>query len=110
MGNPGKGFRLAAAIAAASMVAVAPASALVRYMVQGMTCADVQGAVERDGSAILYRQAGQSGVPLYDLYVAREASCQPGQTTIRENIPTADTTKCPVAKCVDQNRFGGSNR
>ncbi len=107
---PGKGFVLAAAIISASMAVLAPASALVRYMVQGMTCADVQGAVERDGKAILYRQASQSGVPLYDLYVANQQACQPGQTTIRENIPTADTASCPVAKCVDQSRFGGNNR
>lgn len=102
----GKGFIFAALL----LLMPGQASAMVRYMVQGMTCADVQGAVKRDGSAILYRQAGQSGVPLYDLYVANQSACQPGQATMRENVPTADTKSCPVAKCVDQNRFGANER
>ncbi len=106
MRTTGKGIVFAALLS----LMPGQASAIVRYMVQGMTCADVQGAVKRDGSAILYRQAAQSGVPLYDLYVANQSACQPGQATMRENVPTADTKSCPVEKCVDQSRFGGSNR
>jgi len=96
----------------AAIVALIPveASAIVRYMVQNMTCAEVQDAVSRDGVAVLYRKAGQSGVPLYDRYVADESFCPGGQDTIKESVPTADTKACRISKCVDESRFGGSNR
>ena len=95
-----------------AIVALTPAeaSAVVRYMVQDMTCAEVQDAVSRDGVAILYRKAGQSGVPLYDRYVANESFCQGGQNAIKASVPTADTQSCRVSKCVDESRFGGNNR
>lgn len=83
------------------------AHAIVRYMVQEMTCAEVQESVGRDGIAILYRKAGAAGVPLYDRYVANRSFCQPGQDLIRESVPTADTASCRVSKCLDESRFGG---
>ncbi|MEP9388032.1 hypothetical protein [Mesorhizobium sp. KR9-304] len=86
------------------------ASAIVRYMVQDMTCAEVQDAVNRDGVAILYRKSGSNGVPLYDRYVANESFCQAGQDAIKESVPTADTRSCRVSKCMDGTRFGGSDR
>ena len=57
-------------LAMAALFSIAPfdASAIVRYMVHGMTCAEVQEALDRDGIAILYRQ-GESGVVLYDRFV-----------------------------------------
>ncbi|MEW9808314.1 hypothetical protein ABUE31_20175 [Mesorhizobium sp. ZMM04-5] len=96
-------------IALTVLLALAPlqASAAVRYMVQGMTCAEVQGAVKRDGVAILYRKGSGSGVPLYDRYVADKSFCQAGQDTIAEAVPTADTQNCRVYKCLDGSRFGG---
>lgn len=96
----------------AAILALMPveASAIVRYMVQDMTCAEVQDSVSRDGVAILYRKAGNEGVPLYDRYVANQSFCQAGQDTIKESVPTADTRSCRVSKCMDANRFGGSNR
>jgi len=97
-------------LAAIAMLAPAEASAAVRYMVQNMTCAEVQASVDRDGVAILYRKAGQSGVPLYDRYVANESFCQGGQNAIKESVPTADTQSCRVSKCLDVSRFGGKNR
>lgn len=92
----------------AAILALAPvdASAIVRYMVQDMTCAEVQESVSRDGVAILYRKSGSNGVPLYDRYVANESYCQAGQDTIKESVPTADTLYCRVSKCLDGSRFG----
>ena len=55
-------------------------------------------------------QGGQSGVPLYDRYVANESFCQGGQDAIKESVPTADTQSCRISKCVDESRFGGNNR
>lgn len=98
--------------AAIAILMPVEASAIVRYMVQDMTCAEVQDAVSRDGVAILYRKAGSNGVPLYDRYVANDSFCQSGQDAIKESVPTADTRSCRVAKCMDASRFGsgGNNR
>lgn len=82
------------------------ASAIVRYMVQGMTCTEVQEALDRDGIAILYRQ-GESGVMLYDRFVKDESFCQALSTTASEKIAVADTNGCPVRKCIELRRFGG---
>ena len=56
------------AVAAVFSLVSFDASAIVRYMVQGMTCAEVGEALERDGVAILFRP-GKSGVTLYDRFV-----------------------------------------
>ena len=98
------------AVAATMALTPVEASAIVRYMVQDMTCAEVQDAVSRDGVAILYRKAGKSGAPLYDRYVANGSFCQSGQNAIKGSVPTADTQTCRVSKCMDESRFGGSNR
>ncbi len=81
------------------------ASAAVRYLVKDMTCAEVQEAVERDGTAILYRQATSSGLPIYDLYVRSGDFCDSGQNISRASVPTADTDRCRVSKCVNADRF-----
>jgi hypothetical protein len=81
------------------------ASAIVRYMVQDMTCQQVQEAVDRDGVAILYRQ-GKSGVTLYDRFVSDVSFCATGFSTAREGISTADTDDCRVTKCIEARRFG----
>lgn len=81
------------------------ASAIVRYMVQGMTCAEVQEALERDGTAILYRQ-GKSGVTLYDKVVKDETFCVAGFATAQQRVAAADTDNCRVTKCIETRRFG----
>lgn len=82
------------------------ASAIVRYMVQGMTCAEVREALDRDGIAILYRQS-ESGVALYERFVKDETFCRARSTTASERISVADTDACPVRKCIEVSRFGG---
>jgi len=81
------------------------ASAVVRYMIEGMTCAQVQEAVQRDGVAILYRK-GKSGAVLYDRYVRNGALCATGFSSAREGVSAADTDDCQVIKCIETNRFG----
>ena len=73
------------AFAASFALASSEASAIVRYMVQDMTCTQVQQALERDGVAILYRQ-GKSGVTLYDRFVANGSHCATGFSAAREGI------------------------
>ncbi len=93
------------AVAAFFSIVSFDASAIVRYMVQGMTCAEVQAAVDRDGTAILYRQ-GKSGGALYDRFVKDGSFCGTGSTAAREGIRAADTDDGRVIKCVDASRFG----
>jgi hypothetical protein len=93
------------AVAAVFSIVSFDASAIVRYMVQDMTCAQVQEAVDRDGVAILYRQ-GKSGATLYDRFVRDDSFCATGFTTAREGISTADTDNCRVTKCIEARRFG----
>ena len=67
------------------------AHAIVRYLVQDMTCDEVNEAIERDGQAILYRQASESGLPLYNRYVSGAKFCTDGQKLVCESVATADT-------------------
>jgi hypothetical protein len=92
-------------IAALFSIVSFDASAIVRYMVQGMSCAEVQEAVARDGVAILYRQ-GKSGVTLYDRFVKDGSFCATGYTASGERIEAADTDNCRVTKCIETRRFG----
>ena len=96
-------FRLA--VATFFSVISFDAFAVVRYMVQDMTCEQVQQAVERDGIAILYRQ-GNSGIVLYDRFVRDGSLCATGYTSARERVRVADTDDCRVTKCVEAQRFG----
>ena len=82
------------------------ASAIVRYMVEGMTCAEVKDALDRDGLAILFRKS-QSGVTLYDRFVKDGSFCSAGYTSAGERISSADTDNCRVTKCIEAQRFGG---
>jgi hypothetical protein len=93
-----------AVVASLSLVS-SEASAIIRYMVQDMTCVQVQQALERDGVAILYRQ-GKSGVTLYDRFVADGSYCATGFSAAREGIGAADTRDCRVTKCIETSRFG----
>jgi hypothetical protein len=80
------------------------ANAIIRYLVQDMTCDEVQEAIKRDGEAILYRQASAGGQPLYDRYVSGANYCKGGQKIARASVATADTKNCSVSKCEDSNR------
>jgi hypothetical protein len=93
-------------LTASIVLAASDAFAIVRYMVQDMTCSEVREALQRDGVAVLYRKSGRSGVPLYDRYVANQSYCQAGQEVVSEEVPTADTDSCRVPKCLDRSRFG----
>lgn len=92
-------------IAAGFSVASFDASAAVRYMVQGMTCAEVRESLDRDGVAILYRQ-GESGIVLYDRFVGGASFCAPSETAATQGIAVADTDNCRVSKCIEVQRFG----
>lgn len=80
------------------------ASAIVRYMIQDMTCAEIQAAIERDGAAILFRKSA-SGVSVYDRYVADQTFCPAGNIISQDSVPAADTGRCRVNRCIEASRF-----
>ncbi len=88
-----------AVIATMALLIPLPANAIVRYMVQNMTCDEVHEAIDRDGAAILYRQATASGLPLYNRYVKSAEFCEVGEKIANSSVATADTQSCKVIKC-----------
>lgn len=67
------------------------------HVITRMTCAQVQAAVQSDGSAVLRWQA-KSGAPLYARYVSDRRFCRPGEIIIIGSVPAADRT-CNVKRC-----------
>ncbi len=67
------------------------------HVITRMTCAQVQAAVQSDGSAVLRWQA-RSGAPLYARYVSDRRFCRPGEIITFANVPAADRT-CNVKRC-----------
>ena len=99
-----RGERMTRTVLAALLCLIpVEASAIVRYFVQGMTCSQVQDALQRDGTAILYRQ-GSGGVTLYDRFVAEPALCAGGTIAAPEGVPVADRPDCRVLKCIEADR------
>ncbi|TPW33002.1 hypothetical protein FJU08_00070 [Martelella alba] len=95
-------MKLKLALAAALLVATtAPASAINRYDVNTMTCAQAQAVVAQEGAAILrYPAPDGSGRILYDRYVKSPGVCfvQAGHA-VKNYIPTKDTKSCLVLSC-----------
>ena len=79
-----------------------PALAINRYNVQGMSCAAVQQAVNRDGDAILrWQSARNPSLPIYDRYVRNGLFCSPNEYAQRAFVPSKDRANCPVRICAD---------
>lgn len=88
-------------LAAAGLIALATveAHAINRYTSTSMSCAEVSSTIAREGAAIMRYTSPRTGNLLYDRYVANRSFCEPGQTTKRASIPTADQQSCPVNRC-----------
>ena len=93
------------AVAAFFSIVSFDASAIVRYMVQGMSCAEVHEAVDRTALPSCTARE-ESGVTLYDRFVKDGSFCATGYVTAREGIKAADTDDCRVTKCIEARRFG----
>lgn len=98
-------WAMLATAAVALLITSTEAWAIVRYLVQGMSCEEVHQALERDGTVILYRK-GKTGIALYDRFVKEGGSCEAGYVAIQERVSAADTDECRVAKCIEARRFG----
>lgn len=92
-------------VAAAFSIVAFEASAISRYEVMGMSCANVQAALDREGAAILrYRSARNPGLPLYGRYVKSRQYCDTNETLRSTGVPTADVQYCRVSRCVQIER------
>jgi hypothetical protein len=93
-------------LAAAFSLVAFQASALTRYDIDDMTCAEIQALVKTDGSASLrYHSTRNFSLPLYDTYVSGQQSCDNSEVALRTGVPSTDKKYCPVYKCVQSNTF-----
>ncbi|MGB3501323.1 MAG: hypothetical protein WBA44_06850 [Mesorhizobium sp.] len=87
-------------IAACLAATVLPASAISRLNTQTMQCENVQRRVQSEGAAILRYKSPRTNMTLYDRYVAHGGFCDTDEYAKIEVVPTADTPRCRVFKCM----------
>ncbi|MDQ6436462.1 hypothetical protein RB623_20630 [Mesorhizobium sp. LHD-90] len=85
-------------VAAALTLAAGDAFAISRYNSMGMSCAEAQARIDREG-AVIMRYRSRSGVPLYGRYVSDGRFCEASTRPEFRSIPTADTRYCDVLEC-----------
>jgi hypothetical protein len=74
------------------------------YTISNMSCANVQAAVQGNGSVIL-RWRSRSGMPLYGRYVSDRRFCKSGEIITFASVPAVDKS-CNVKKCMWKIRGG----
>jgi hypothetical protein len=83
------------------------ASTATRIETAGMTCAQIQSTLGREGIARLhYRSTRDTSLPLYGQYVASVRYCGSAELAATSTIPAADTPSCQVRRCVRVTREG----
>ncbi|MBW8636696.1 hypothetical protein K1W69_05790 [Hoeflea sp. WL0058] len=92
-------------LAAIMSMTTVSAIAMNTYNTRGMTCAQIQSALKRDGIAQLhYASPRNPGVPLYDTFVASSRDCRSSSMSKPAYVTTRDTRKCQVRQCVRKSR------
>jgi hypothetical protein len=96
-------------ILAACAVSISfPAFAISRYNIAGLSCAQVQAILERDGEAILrYPSSRNPNIILYDIYYALNGKNDNTGTAGSVTVPTSDNPNCPVGAIspIDSDNF-----
>lgn len=87
-------------IAVSLAASILPANAISRYNTQQMQCHAVQQRVRAEGAAILRYRSPRTNMTLYDRYVAHGGYCDVDEYAKLEVVPTADTRRCRVLKCM----------
>jgi hypothetical protein len=82
-------FRLSVVVFGAALPAQAAMAA--RPSTLGMTCAEAQATVARNGAVVL-----TTGEFTYDRFVAHSGFCEPSETADQAIAPTRDNDTCPV--------------
>lgn len=73
------------------------------FSAAGMSCSEVQNAINERGAAIVYESPD-----IFDRYVSSGAYCPAGTYEKTAWIMTEDTDACPVSRCQNEDRGGGS--
>lgn len=86
------------ALAAASLLAGAAVAEAQsgRPNSTAMTCAQVQSLINQRGGVVI-----STGRHTFDRYVANRNFCQHGEVLRKDWIPTRDSNRCYVTRCVD---------
>ncbi len=71
-----------------------------RISTLNLTCGQVQQTILSRGAVVL-----STGTYTYDRYVSDRRFCERNETTQLDYVPTRDTPKCPVYRCVDYDYF-----
>lgn len=91
-------------LAGVLLFAASPVLADPAYTISSMSCANVQAAVQGNGSVIL-RWRSRSGASLYGRYVSDRRFCKSGEIITFASVPAVDKS-CNVKKCVWKVRGG----
>jgi hypothetical protein len=99
---PNRRLTMRIALIALCLAATAlPAHAISRYNSMQLSCEAAQDRIQDEGAVILrYQSKRVKGLPLYDRYVAHGGFCQTNEYAKLEVVPTADTNRCRVLKCM----------
>lgn len=91
-------------LAGVLLFAAFPVLADPAYTISNMSCANVQAAIQGNGSVVL-RWRSRSGMPLYGRYVSDRRFCKSGEIITFASVPAVDKS-CNVKKCVWKIRGG----
>jgi hypothetical protein len=88
-------------VAMLCMIAATPALAISRYSALEHSCGSIQDIIQSQGAAIFrYPSPRKNGLTLYDRYVRNDMYCTSQQITETVLIPSSDSLRCPVRRCV----------
>ena len=94
-------MRFVLALVAFSLT-VLQAQAISRLSSTGLTCAQIQSTIAREGAVILRYKSRRSGATLYNRYVAHPRFCESAKRALFETVPSRDKRACPVRVCREQ--------
>lgn len=101
--NASGAVRRGLAAAMLVLLTATQASALAQIQATGMSCAQVQASLQKNGQAVVhYRSARNPTLPLYDRYVANAGYCSVKQLPSTFSVPTRDNPKCRLMKCISK--------
>lgn len=105
-GAAGKAALLAGALLLAGQLAAPQASAQVepRLNASALSCAALQQAIAESGAAIVRSRSPRSAMTLSDRFVSRRSFCFLEETLRSRAVITSDTDRCPLQRCVANDR------
>ena len=85
------------------IISTSSSYAISRHNSQSLSCDSVHAIIDREGAAIMrYQSRRNPGLTLFDRFVSNAAFCDTEKYPVPATIPTADTNRCEVFRCVDR--------